>query len=169
MRQTSHIAIANRINRNGHDNGNGARCSLHDRNCRSHTNYNDIDMRPGQLFGQSGKKLKSAFSEAPFNDEIPVLRVTQLTHTAQKSTVYRTFHVSWARTAGKKPYAPNFTRLLRTRCERPSRRAADKRDEVAPPHEASLSRQFTLPHRRHWGCVVRNSKIRRRMSALGHK
>src|SRR5215475_3180572 len=138
MRETRHITIANRINRNGHDNRDSARCPYHERNCRSRANYDHIDIRPDQLVGQSGKKLVSAFSEPPLNDKIPVLRVAQLTHTAQKCTVYRTFHFGWARTAGKKPNAPNFTRLLRTRCERPSgRRAADKRNEFASPHRSA--------------------------------
>src|SRR5262249_2151604 len=111
----------------------------HERNCRSRANYDHIDIRPDQLVGQSGKKLVSAFSEPPLNEKIPVLRVAQLTHTAQKCTVYRTFHFGWARTAGKKPNAPNFTRLLRTRCERPCRRPAHKCNEIAPPHSITSS------------------------------
>src|SRR5262249_15630052 len=128
-----------------------ARCPYHERNCRSRANYDHIDIRPDQLVGQSGKKLVSAFSEPPLNDKIPVLRVAQLTHTAQKCTVYRTFHFDWARTAGKKPNAQTFTRWLRTRCERPCRRSAtNKRDELAPPHSITSSAREIIA----WGTVI---------------
>jgi hypothetical protein len=38
-------------------------------------------------------------------------------------------------------------RRLRARRERPSRHAAEKRDELAPPHELPSDEDHTLPHR----------------------
>jgi hypothetical protein len=37
-----------------------------------------------QLGGEVGKKLKSSFGKAPFDHEIPSLRIYKLTHAAQK-------------------------------------------------------------------------------------
>jgi hypothetical protein len=59
-------------------------------------------------------------------------------------------------------------RLLRARRERPSDcRAADERDELAPPHVLPQVKWHTLPHRRDRNCVVHHSKIDCRMTELG--
>jgi hypothetical protein len=58
---------------------------------------------------------------------------------------------------------PHAVRLLRAHRERPRRRTADKRNELASPHwPFPQAKDNTLPR------VVRYGKFRRRLAAMGH-
>jgi hypothetical protein len=63
----------------------------------------------------------------------------------QRSSVARCFVIALSK---RRQHRPHLARLLRARRERPRRRsAAEKRDELAPPHGLPSSEGRILPHR----------------------
>jgi hypothetical protein len=62
------------------------------------------------------------------------------------------FGIAWGQ-VHEHPDSPRALALLRARSERPSRRAAEKRDEVASFHVLLLAGGYSLPH--HWKRAAR--------------
>ena len=87
MCETCNEAIANRIGREDHDDGNGAGRLPYGRNgcrCRWHQH---VDIQLYQLGREIGKAFELSFGEALLDDEVLTLDITELPHSQQDSGV----------------------------------------------------------------------------------
>jgi len=93
-----------------------------------------------QLGGKGGKALGAALSEAVLEMQALVFDVAQSAHPVAQAFERRPWFI------GENADATNLRALLSDCIERPSCRAAEKRDERAPPHGLlSSGRSRTLP------------------------
>jgi hypothetical protein len=94
-----------------------------------------IDIEMNQLGDQAGEAIGVTVGRAIFNDEILPLDVSEVSHRLPEGTEICRIQVG--RNRLQHADAPDFRRLLRSRHHRPRRRAAEPRDEIAPPHRPS--------------------------------
>src|SRR5262249_1075601 len=132
-RQTGDQPSADRISCNCKYDRNdrcGPLCRKDGCSCRCN---NDIDFEPDELSSDLGEALESAFRPAILSDDGPPFDPTQLVQTLRESG--GPLDLSRSRGRAREPNGGQPGRLLRARCQRPRRRrAAEHRDEFAPPH-----------------------------------
>jgi hypothetical protein len=112
----------NRVGRVHHGKGGG---------CRDH--HNDIDVQSNHLRRKLFEALSLASCIPALDYEIAALVVAVFAQAFEQGVIKTLMSV------GDKSHPPNFARVLRPRRERPRRRAAEQRDELAPPHSITSS------------------------------
>src|SRR5262245_13423878 len=130
-RQTLDDACANRISRSReHDRDH--RCRLLGRERReSVVRHDNIDLKPDELGGDLGKSLVASLGPAILDCEIAAVAPPQFPQSPNKGG--SPFALCRCRT-GAQQANDRWLALLRARRQRPRRRAADERDELAPFH-----------------------------------
>ena len=166
-RQTGDEASAKRVrHRREHDRddrGRLFRCE-HRRSRRD----NDIDLEPDKLGGDLRETLEASLRPANLDRDGAALDPAEFAQPLHKSGDPLASRRK-ASARAQKPDGRQLRRLLRARRERPRDRAAEQRDELAPPHRAH-PRPGSQPSIA--GLVVEGgvhrSKKRRLMSGWGH-
>jgi hypothetical protein len=135
--------------------GERARCT--EQRC----NHGNLSMN--QIGGQGGQQIVAIPRPAVFNRYISTVSVAHLSETAVKSGKVRAPRLSVGRTVHNSDHGHGWLCACR---DRPRRRAAEQRDELAPPHEALKSRGKAYHIVR---AVVQHSKINLSGTASGHE
>src|SRR5262245_19047444 len=136
-RQTRDQAAADGVSRHSkNDRDHGCRL-LSRRNGGSSIGDDNVDVEPNELRRKFGIALAAALRIPIFNRKIATFDPAELAQPLHKSSDPLTF--------GRRRGGPQVTdsrqlpRLLRPHRERPHRRAAEQRDELAPPHSMTSS------------------------------
>src|SRR5215468_2587385 len=130
-RQTCDQAAFQRVARRSHDERDALRCALRGADRSGAADYYDIDLRPQQIVDQRAYRFDIITIMAKLVGDVAPFDITEVAHPAHE------FLAEWIVARGSRPDVPDTRRLawlLRTRRKRPRRRAAEQRDELAPPH-----------------------------------
>jgi hypothetical protein len=130
-RQARHKSAADGIGRVTHDDRDGTRRLLRRPDRSPGPQHENLDLQAHQLGGELGEALVASFRQAPLDGKIRSLSIAKLAHALQQAIVDG---LQRGRPATQKSDPPQPLDLLRAHRERPRRRAAQKRDEVAPLH-----------------------------------
>src|SRR5262245_10941098 len=139
MRETRNKAAANRI---------GDECE-HERNCprlagkgagrwRGYTE-DRVGSQIDQFFCEGLYPIRISGAPAKFDPKIAAIGPSQLRERTPECREVRLHSRIALRIAHQHADAPHLLRLLRTRPERPRRRAADEGDELTAPHSITSS------------------------------
>src|SRR5262249_36296029 len=91
-----------------------------------------------QIGCQFRKAIEPAFRPAIFDRDVAALDIARFRQGLAQGGETAAHQIAWRRAAEKSDH--RHRRLLRARCERPRRRrAAEQRDEIAPPHSITSS------------------------------
>src|SRR5262249_55009674 len=136
--QTRDQAAFQRVARRSHDDRDALRCALCDADRSGAADYDDIDLRPQQIADQRGYRFDIITIMAKLVGNVAPFDITEVAHPAHE------FLAEWIVARGSRPDVPDTRRLarrvlLRACRERPRRRAAEKRDELAPFHSITSS------------------------------
>src|SRR6516165_7359071 len=131
-------AVADRIGRINPDYRNRGGRVLQTADRRSCRGDDNVYFQSNEFSRKVGEPLILLVRRAPFDHEVLVLDIAELTHAFHEAGVVARISFAWR--AGQKPDAPDLRRLLRERRERPNRhRPAQHRYELAPPHSITAS------------------------------
>src|SRR5262245_17270161 len=139
-RQTPDHAAFKRIGRRSHDDRDALRCALHGADRSGAANYDDIDLRPQQAADQRGYRVDIIPIMAKLVGNVAPFDITEVAHPAHE------FLAEWIVVRGSRSDVPDtrrLARLLRACRQRPRGRAAEKRDELPPPHGLSPTPRIT--------------------------
>src|SRR6516164_611220 len=98
--------------------------------------HKNVDRQEREFTRQRRETIHASFGVAVFHFEMAPLDVAEVAHPQQKLAA----QVDCYRVRGPRRIEiaePHDFRLLRARCEWPRGRAAEQRDELAPPHGTS--------------------------------
>src|SRR5262249_36892854 len=97
----------------------------------------DVDFEPGKLGRDLGQAIAAPVCPAIFDRDRAALDPTEVVESPRECGRPLAFRQRGA--VAQEPDNWSLRRLLRTRRERPSSRAAEQRDEIAPPHSITSS------------------------------
>src|SRR5262249_47732054 len=140
-RQRSHEACANRVSRRREDNRDDRRRLLCCEGWFGPRGENDIDLEPDKLGRDLGITLGASLPPAILDGDGAALAPAELAQPLHERG--GPCALACRRTAPEESDRQQLARLLRARRERPRRRAAKQRDELAPPHSITLSARTT--------------------------
>src|SRR5215831_18073557 len=136
VRQTCDQAGAQRVGRRSHDDRDTLRCALRGADRSGAADYDDIDLRPQQIADQRGYRFDIITIMAKLVGDVAPFDITEVAHPAHE------FLAKWIVARGSRPDVPDtrgLAWLLRPRRERPRRRAAEQRYELAAFHSITSS------------------------------
>src|SRR5262245_4468733 len=135
-RQTCDQSAFQRVGRRSHDDRDALRCALRGADRSAADDYDDIDLRPQQIADQGGYRVDIITIMAKLVGDVAPFDITEIAHPAHE------FLAEWIVARGSRPDVPDtrrLARLLRAHRQRPRRRVAEQRDELAPPHHSITS------------------------------
>src|SRR4029453_6119818 len=140
-RQTCDQAAFQWVGRRSHDDRDALRCALRGADRSGAADYDDIDLAPQQIADQRGYRFDIITIMAKLVGDVAPFDITEVAHPAHE------FLAEWIVVRGSRPDVPDPRRLRRLPRRRrgwPRRsRAAEYRDEIAPPHSITSSARPT--------------------------
>src|SRR5262245_31171332 len=134
--QTRNQTVADRVCRPREDNWDERCCPLCGCGCRGSRRENDIDLEPNELGRELGVALAAPLRPTILEREGAAFNPAELAQSLSKSRARKAL-------VSRRPRANKTDdwqlRLLRACHCRPRRRAAEQRDELAPPHHSITS------------------------------
>src|SRR5262245_40268516 len=106
-------------------------------NGRSSRRDDDIDLAPGKLGRDLRKPLLASLGPAVLDRDTTTVDPTKFAQSPHK--LGHPFASGRTRVRAQEPDGRHLRWLLRARCHRPRRRAAEERDELAPLHSITSS------------------------------
>src|SRR5262249_50985334 len=134
--QTGNKPARERIAGGWHDNRDGRGGTLSGQRPERSDCYNDFDIEVNQLGCEFREPLKPILRIAPLNGDVLPLYPSQLPQCVDKNCAVRSEN---RRSGTKQTDCMRLPGLLCARRERPRSRAAEQRDELAPPHHSITS------------------------------
>src|SRR5262245_5649860 len=98
---------------------------------------NDIDLEPDQFGGDLSETLAAALRPANLNRDVATFHPTEFAQPLHECG--EPFTLDQGRGGAQESDGRQLAGLLRKRRERPHNRAAEQRDELAPPHSITSS------------------------------
>ena len=138
LRQAGDEPILDRIPHDRSNDGDGHSCLSGGNGSRCIARDDEVDVKANQLHRQIREMLDLALREPILDRDVLILNIAELTQALPEGVDRR------ERVGGLRPSSQeeanlrDFRRLLRACRERPSRRAAEQRDELAPFHSTGL-------------------------------
>src|SRR5262245_22859812 len=136
-RQAGDEFVANRVARDREHYRNDGRRVHRGHNGRGSRRDDDIDLAPGKLGRDLRKALLASLGPAVLDRDTTTVDPTKFAQSLHK--LGHPFASGRTRVRAQEPDGRHLRWLLRPRCERPRRRAAEQRDKLAPPHSITSS------------------------------